>query len=170
MKGGEIVRKNAMEEIYLTYAPTVFKYLMCLTHDRALAEDLTADTFETAFRSIEKYRGDSKLSVWLCGIAKHLYHAEQRRKSKIQWTEIEREPLISPQDIERDYALKEEKLSLYRELQLLPPDTREVFYLRMTGDMTFDEIGDILGKSGNWARVTFYRGKEKLKRRMQDEE
>lgn len=164
------MRKNAMEEIYLAYAPTVFKYLMCLTHDRSLAEDLTADTFEIAFRSIEKYRGESKLSVWLCGIAKHLYYAEQRRKSKIQWTQIEKEPLISPQDVERDYAFKEEKLSLYRELQLLPADMREVFYLRMAGDMTFDEIGDILGKSGNWARVTFYRGKEKLKRRMQDEE
>lgn len=164
------MRKNAMEEIYLAYAPTVFKYLMCLTHDRSLAEDLTADTFEIAFRSIEKYRGESKLSVWLCGIAKHLYYAEQRRKSKIQWTQIEKEPLISPQDVERDYVFKEEKLSLYRELQLLPADMREVFYLRMAGDMTFDEIGDILGKSGNWARVTFYRGKEKLKRRMQDEE
>jgi len=163
------VRKNAMEEIYLTYAPTVFKYLICLSHDRSLAEDLTADTFETAFRSIEKYRGDSKLSVWLCGIAKNLYRAEKRRISKVQWTEIEKEPLISPQDIELDYALKEEKISLYKELQLLPPDMREVFYLRMTGDMTFDEIGDILGKSGNWARVTFYRGKEKLKRRMQDD-
>ena len=163
------MRSKAMEEMYLTYAPTVFKYLMCLTHDPALSEDLTADTFEIAFRSMEKYRGGSTLSVWLCGIAKHLYHDEQRRKSKIQWTQIETEPLLSPQDIERDYVLKEERLTLYKELQLLPPDMREVFYLRMTGDMTFDEIGDILGKSGNWARVTFYRGKERLKRRMRDE-
>lgn len=163
------MRKSAMEEMYESYAPTVFKYLMCLTHDRALSEDLTADTFETAFRSIEKYRGDSKLSVWLCGIAKHLYFAERRRLDKMQWTDISSEPLISSQDIERDYVLKEQKLSLYRELQQLPPDMREVFYLRMTGDMTFDEIGDIMGRSGNWARVTFYRGKEKLRGRMQDE-
>lgn len=163
------MRKSAMEEIYTCYAPTVFKYLMCLTHDPSLSEDLTADTFEVAFRSIEKYRGDSKLSVWLCGIAKHLFYAERRRMDKIKWTELTAEPLLSPQDIECDYLLKEEKLSLYRSLQQLPTDMREVFYLRMTGDMTFDEIGDILGRSGNWARVTFYRGKEKLKRRMQDE-
>jgi len=155
------------EELYMTYAPMVYKYLLCLTHDKPLAEDLTSETFEKAIRSIEKFRGDCKLSVWLCAIAKRLYYMEMRRRGDVVHIPLENEALVSSQDMERDYIRKESRLQLYRELQELPPETREVFYLRMAGEMTFEEIGDILGKSGNWARVTFYRGKERLKRRMQ---
>lgn len=164
------MHRHIMEDLYLSYAPTVFKYLMCLTRDRHLAEDLTADTFEVAFRNIEKYQGKSKLSVWLCGIAKHLYFAERRRIHKTHWVALEEAPLISPESIEQNYLYKEDRLTLYRELQSLSPETRSVFYLRLTGDMTFDEIGDLMGRSGSWARVTYYRGKEELKRRMQLED
>ena len=160
------MRVDAVEELYRLYAPTVYKYLMCLCHDPTLAEDLTGDTFEAALRGIHKFRGDAKLSVWLCAIAKKKYYMHLRKHGKMQSVPIEDMPLISPQDIEREYVERADKLDFYRALQTLEPEAREVFYLRLSGDMTFEEIGSILGRSGNWARGVFYRGKEKLKRRL----
>ena len=169
VKGGERMRKDAVEELYRLYAPTVYKYLMCLCHDAHLAEDLTADTFEEALRGIHKFRGEAKLSVWLCGIAKRKYYMHLRKQGRVQAIPLENAPLISPEDIERDVLDRADKVDFYRALQALPPEAREVFYLRLSGDMTFEEIGSILGRSGNWARGTFYRGKEKLKRRLNED-
>ena len=108
--------------------------------------------------------------MWLCSIAKRKYYQYLRRNGRIQAVPLEDAPLISPQDIEGEYLRQADKIDLYRALQVLPPEAREVFYLRLAGDMTFEEIGSILGRSGNWARGTFYRGKEKLKRRLEDGE
>lgn len=160
------MRNDAVEELYRLYAPTVYKYLMCLCHDAHLSEDLTADTFEAALRGIHQFRGEAKLSVWLCGIAKRKYYLYLRKQGRVQAIPLEDVPLISPEDIEREVLTREEKVEFYRALQELPMEAREVFYLRLGGDMTFDEIGSILGRSGNWARGIFYRGKEKLKRRL----
>lgn len=163
------MRRDSVDELYRLYAPTVYKYLMCLCRDPALAEDLTADAFEAALRGIHKYRGDAKLSVWLCAIAKRLYAQHLRRQKHLQPVPLDESALVSSQDIEREYAEQAEKLDFYRALQTLPPETREVFYLRLSGDMTFEEIGSLLGRSGSWARVTFYRGKERLKRRLRED-
>ena len=116
------MRKDAVEELYCLYAPTVYKYLMCLCHDPSLAEDLTADTFEAALRGIHKFRGEAKLSVWLCSIAKRKYYQHLRRNGRIQAVPLEDAPLISPQDIEGEYLRQADKIDLNRALQALPPD------------------------------------------------
>ena len=164
------MRRDAVGELYQRYAPMVYKYLLCLSRDKGLAEDLTADTFEAALRGIGRFRQEAQISVWLCAIAKRLYYQELRRRGKVKQVALDEQTLISETDIEKEYADKEERMDFYRLLQTLDRETREVFYLRMTGGMTFDEIGDIMGRSGSWARVTFYRGKEKLKRRLSDGE
>lgn len=64
--------------------------------------------------------------------------------------------------IENNYLLNVEKVELFRMLHHLDITTREVMYLRLTGELSFAEIGSIMGKTENWARVTFYRGKQKL--------
>ena len=160
------MRQDDMEDVYEAYAPVVYKYLLSLTHDPALAEDLTADTFEQALRHIDRFRGDSRLSTWLCTIGKRLWYKKLKKRGGITFLPLDGEPLVSPQDVERDVIGHEDKLDFYRRIHALDEDTREVFYLRLNGDMTFDEIGEILGRSGPWARVKFYRGKEKLKERM----
>ena len=62
-----------------------------------------------------------------------------------------------------EIILNDDKIQLYKKMQKLDKQTREVIYLRITGELSFKEIGDILNKTENWARVTFYRGKQKLK-------
>lgn len=171
-----------MDELYKQNAKIVYYFIYSLCHDRELAEELTQETFFRAFQSLERYNGTCKLSSWLCQIAKHLYYQHLRRANREipmdlpdSETDIGRSAaaacaLDSEKNPERRAIAKLELLDVLKDMQRLPAQIREVMYLRITGDLSFKEIGDILGKSENWARVNFYRGKELLlKRRMQNE-
>ena len=150
-----------MEQIYQAHAQTVYKYLLSQCRDADLAEELTQETFYQAVRSIDRFKGDCKVSVWLCQIAKHLWYQHLRKRR----TE---EPL--PEDglpgpsAEEDTLARQGHLDLLRRIHSLSPNTREVVYLRAFGGLSFREIGDVLGRTETWARVTFYRGKEALRK------
>lgn len=151
-----------MDQIYRDYANTVYKFLLSQCRDADLAEELTQETFYQAVRSVHRYDGSCKLSVWLCQIAKHLWYQYLRRKEKAPQALSEDIVLPAP-SAEDDVLAHQGHLELLRAIHALPEQTREVVYLRLFGDLSFREIGDVLGKTENWARVTFYRGKEKLK-------
>ena len=151
-------------KIYEEYFETVNKYLFCLTRSNDISEELTQETFYRAVKNIGKYKGECKMSVWLCQIAKNLWYDECRKNKKI--INQEEKDLIDIQDLntlEEQVILDNEKMELYKKMQTLDAATREVIYLRITGELSFKEIGNILNKTENWARVTFYRGKNKLK-------
>ena len=131
-----------MEEIYQAHARTVYKFLLSQCHDADLAEELTQETFYQAVRSIDRFNGSCKVSVWLCQIAKHLWYQHLRKRKP-------EEPL--PEDG-------------------LPGPSAEEVYLRAFGGLSFREIGDVLGRTETWARVTFYRGKEALRKGGADHE
>lgn len=160
MKGGGTV--DNMEEIYRQHARTVYKFLLSYTRDPDLAEDLTQETFCQAVRSIGRFDGGCKISVWLCQIAKHLWYQHLRRqKREVPLPEADTgAPLPSAEEDALDRA---GHLDLLRRVHALPEPGREVVYLRVFGGLSFREIGDVLGRTETWARVTFYRGKEKLR-------
>lgn len=151
-----------MDKIYEECFETVYKYLFCLTHNSDISEELTQETFYRAVKKIDTYNGKCKISVWLCQIAKHLWYNQCRKNKRIVDTD-ETFDIEDPQNLEEQFIAGEEKVSLYKKMQNLDEKTREVMYLRITGELSFKEIGEILGKTENWARVTFYRGKSKLK-------
>ena len=151
-----------MEQIYKQYFETVNKYLFCLTHNSDISEELTQETFYRAVMKINTFKGDCKMSVWLCQIAKNLWYDELKKKKKVENID-EMLSMQSNDKIEDKIVLNESKIELYKKIQKLDKQTREVIYLRITGELSFKEIGDILNKTENWARVTFYRGKQKLK-------
>lgn len=151
-----------MDEIYEECFETVYKYLFCLTHNSDISEELTQETFYRAVKKIDTYNGKCKISVWLCQIAKHLWYNQCRKNKRIVNTD-ETFDIEDPQNLEEQFIAGEEKVLLYKKMQNLDEKTREVMYLRITGELSFKEIGEILGKTENWARVTFYRGKSKLK-------
>lgn len=154
--------KRDMEEIYKEHAKSVFRYLFSLSHDEDLTEELTQETFYRAVYSVDKYDGTCKMSVWLCQIAKHIWYQEleKRKKNKTEeLTEYIESPGLSPED---SIVYKNDKLSLYRAINRLDGPMKEVVYLRLTGEFSFAEIGEILGKSENWARTVFYRAKQKI--------
>lgn len=153
-----------VQKIYEEYFQTVNKYLFCLTHNADISEELTQETFYKAVKKIDTYKGECKISVWLCQIAKNLWYDYCRKNKKI--ANIDEKDLFNIQSLdkpEEEIVLKDEKISLYKKIQSLDEKTREVIYLRIMGELSFKEIGIILNKTENWARVTFYRGKNKLK-------
>ncbi len=153
-----------IEQIYEEYFETVYKYLFCLTHNGDIAEELTQETFYRAVKSINSYKGECKISVWLCQIAKNLWYDECKKNKKIAKVSEEYiENIESNETAEENVISNDEKMKLYQKMQKLDEKTREVIYLRITGELSFKEIGIIMNQTENWARVTFYRGKNKLK-------
>ena len=159
-----------IEEIYKQYSNTVYKYLFCLTHSEDISEDLTQETFAIAVKEINKFKGNCKLSVWLCQIAKHLWYKKikkEKREKNISFEELESE-IIEIESTEEIICKQEENLKLFKDIQKLDNVSREIIYLRMFGNLNFIEIGEILGRTANWARVTFYRAKQKIKEENKD--
>ena len=153
-----------MEQIYEQYFEAVYKYLFCLTCNSDIAEELTQETFYRAVKKIHTFKGDCKISVWLCQIAKNLWYDECRKNRKNLKTSEDTFLEIQDSDMTEEKVIhNEEKMALYKKLQTLDEKTREVIYLRITGELSFKEIGTILNQTENWARVTFYRGKQKLR-------
>jgi len=151
-----------METIYREYTQTVYKFLLAQCCDPDLAEELTQETFYQAVRSIEQFDGSCKLSVWLCQIAKHLWYQQLRRRQR-EPVPLETASETSTPSAEDGLLEREGRLALLRLIHDLPEPQREVVYLRAFGGLSFQEIGDVLGRTENWARVTFYRSKEKLR-------
>ena len=140
-----------IEKIYKENFETVNKYLFCLTKNWDLAEELTEETFYRAVEKIGKFKGESKISTWLCQIAKNLYYDVLRKNKKIVNTEYNLLELEAEESTEEKVILNDEKITLYKNLQKLDEKTREVIYLKITGELSFKEIGEILNKTENWA-------------------
>lgn len=154
--------KQDLEQVYMENASIVYKYLFCLTHDPNLTEELTQETFYQATKGIHNFRGDCRISVWLCQIGKHLWYKELRKR-KYQFVPIDTiEEMEAENNFEHQYMQNIDKVELFKRLHQLDSMEKEVMYLRLTGELSFSEIGEILEKSENWARVTFYRGKQKI--------
>lgn len=165
MKGGEKLELNDVEKVYIENAKSVYKYLLCLSHNAETAEELTQETFFQASKIITKFRGDCKVSVWLCQIAKRLWY-KHLEKTKTESLSIDDcYDLTSNENIENEYGQREERIMLYRTIHLLEPKVREVVYLRLE-EFSFKEIGEIVGQSENWARVNYYRAKQKISNLM----
>ncbi len=152
-----------MEQLYKQYATTVYKYALCLTRNEQTAEEITQETFAQAVERISSFRGDCKVSVWLCQIAKYIWYKEQRKWKRTEPLENIEKQAISTQDIAEMVWQTQEKVELFKKIQELEEPMKSVMYLRLTGELSFEEIGEILGKTANWARVTFHRGKQKIK-------
>ena len=158
-----------MDEAYKQYSQAVYLYLMSLCHDAHLAQDLTEDTFLKAMRTIGSWRGESSFFSWLCAIAKNEYISDKRRHKRRAEKENAEQP--HTQDTPEVTLLREERhLSILRRIHALDEEAREVFYLRAMGEMKFSQIGSIMGRTENWARVTYYLAKERIRREMEADE
>lgn len=159
----------SVDEVYRVHGKTVYRFLYSYLHDVDLSEELTQETFLRAIKSLNKYNGKCKISVWLCQIAKHVLYQELDKKNKNKTTELNDNIEFNHYSTEELVISSENKKEIYKMIQSLDNTTREVMYLRLTGDLSFREIGEILNKTENWARVIFFRGKSKIIGRIQNE-
>lgn len=153
-----------IDEIYRAYSQTVYRFLLSLTHDADISEELTQETFYQAIKSINRYDGSCKITTWLCGIAKNVLSDYRRKHPPTDALENLAETSASAEDTALSNA---GQVELMRRLHLLGDDMREVMYMRLLGGLSFREIGDIMSRTENWARVTYYRAREKLKKEIE---
>ena len=151
-----------MDAAYREYAVMVYKFLLSLCYEEELAEELTQETFYQAVRSVDRYDGSCKVSTWLCQIAKHLWYREMERRKRTGTSELTADMESLEKPVEEQLLVKEEKMELFRKVHVLDEISKEIVLLRVTGAFSFKEIAELFGKNENWARVTYYRAKQKL--------
>jgi len=155
-------------EIYSLYFKDVYKYVLSISRDEMIAEEITQETFFKALKNIDKFDGKCKLYVWLCQIAKNTFFT-YRKKEKYHGDLIEAENILVESTVEQSLLSKESVFNIHKELHSLDEPYKEVFMLRVFGDLSFSQIGGLFEKTESWARVTYHRAKMKLKERMECE-
>lgn len=136
-----------LDEIYVENFETVYKYMICLTQNEDVAEELTQETFFKAVQKINTFKGECKISVWLCQIAKNLWYNYIKKQKRYDINGENALLLqIADHETENEAISQLERIELYRKLQNVDPLTRKVIYLRITGDLSFKEIGEIINK------------------------
>ena len=139
----------------------VFRFLMKLCGDVSLAEELTQETFFRAYMNLSALRNEEKVAAWLCQIAKNTYFAwfnEQKRNRPIS----QLTPTDSTPDIAELFEEKELAGRAFSVLHALEKPYKEVFMLSVFGGLSLKDISTMFGKSESWARVTYYRAKQKI--------
>ena len=147
------------EEVYRRCFADVYKYVLALSRDEAVAEEVTQETFFKALTAIDGFRGQCQLRVWLCQIARNQYLTLCRERGRF----TPNPPEAADGGIEEGFARREEARTLHRLLHQLPEPYKEVFSLRTFGELPFSQIGEQFGKTESWARVTYFRARQKLK-------
>jgi RNA polymerase sigma-70 factor (ECF subfamily) len=149
----------------------VYNYLFCLSHNESLSEELTQETFYLATKYVNSFRNECKIQVWLCQIAKNLWYKELKRMKRLSVISMDSEvgEIRSNTNLEAEFIENEERELLYKHMKNLDGPTKELITLRLTTELTFKDIAQILGKSEVWARVTYYRWKEQMKEMNQGE-
>ncbi len=149
------------EKIYSEYYDIVFQYVLSLCKNELLADEITQNAFFKALKKIDTFRGECKLSVWLCQIAKNTFYTTLKKQQR--HINYPLEVISSNESIEQKLMDKETAYQIHRLLHSLDEPYKEVFWMRTFGDLSFKEIGILFEKSESWARVTYHRAKLKIK-------
>lgn len=161
-----------IEEVYRKYFSHVYRYMLRLSGQEQIAEDITAETFLRAMKGIRHFRGECDVRVWLCQIAKNLYFTSIRQKDRIAATDHQFLQNLSGASPDPEYAaIQYENVSKIKKiLQTTEEPYRGVFYERVFEELSFAQIGQRYGKTANWACVTYHRARAKIRMRLEAEQ
>ena len=159
-----------LEQIYRAYFKPVYLYVMRLCGDGHIAEDITSETFFKAVNSIDSFRGECDIRVWLCRIAQNTYYSylkKSKRVSSIDDADLQN--IAAAGDlVDTVIGKREDARQIRKILHDIPEPYKEVFMWRVFGELSFKEIGDLYGKSDNWACVTYHRARKMIQRRLEE--
>jgi len=163
MRGGAKVDMD-YEQLYNAYYMKVYSFVMTLAKNQHDSEEITQKTFFKAMTANKKHRGNSSEFTWLCAIAKNLFIDEQRANARV--TELD-DRVVSETNIEKSLVNEDTVFHVHKVLHGLEEPYKEVFQLRVFGELSFLKIGLIFEKTENWARVTYHRARLKIQERME---
>lgn len=158
MQGGENVQN--FENIYNQYFRDVYTFVLSLSRNQTIAEEVTQETFFKAIKSIDKFKGNCKINVWLCQIAKNTYFSYIEKQKRFEPNDITEKAMNI--NIEETLVNKEDALLIHKALHSLDEPYKEVFTLRVFGELSFAQISQLFEKTESWSRVTFHRAKQKI--------
>ena len=161
--------EEEFEKIYIRYFNDVFLFLKKLSKDESMAEEITSETFFKAMRSIDTFRGETDIRVWLCQIAKNCYFSHlKKQQSVVNIDDIEDIEFSDNKDtIEEQILNRSDAMQIHLLLHNLAEPYKEVFMLRVFGELSFKQIADIFQKTDNWACVTYHRARNKILKQME---
>lgn len=156
------------EKIYSIYFKDVYYFLLSLSKDKEVAEDITSETFFKALKNIENFRGDSSIKTYLFQIAKNSYFDYLRKNKKIVSIDNFESIEIDSINTEDEFLEREESAYLRNLVETLKEPQKSIIKLRIWEELSFKDIGTVYGKSENWACVTFHRAKKILKNKLEE--
>ena len=155
------------ESIYRRYFRDVELYLRAVCHEELLAEELTEQVFFQALKALPQFRGDCDIRTWLCSMARNCYLSHLRKTKQTE--DISALQIPDPkQAVEEQMADRQQAMQIHRILHDLPEPYKEVFSLRVFGQLSFADIGSIFGRTANWACVTYHRARGKIQEQMEE--
>lgn len=154
-------------DIYETYFADVELFLRAICRDEALAEELTEQVFFRALKALPTFRGDCDIRTWLCAMARNAFVSHQRKEKPSQSIEELQIP-DSRKTVEEWIVDQEQAMAIHRILHDLPEPYKEVFSLRIFGQLSFGDIGSLFGRTANWACVTYHRARQKIQSEMEE--
>ncbi len=154
-------------DIYETYFADVELYLRAICRDEALAEELTEQVFFRALKALPTFRGDCDIRTWLCAMARNAFVSHLRKEKPSQSIEELQIP-DSRKTVEEWIVDQEQAMAIHRILHDLPEPYKEVFSLRIFGQLSFGDIGSLFGRTANWACVTYHRARQKIQSEMEE--
>lgn len=159
-KRGEKVTE--FEEVYEHYFKDVYRYVLSLCKQEAIAEEITQETFFKALKSIDRFDGTCRIYVWLCQIAKNTYFSFCKKERRLD-SNAEIERILAEGSPEENYLQKAAAFEIYKYLHTMEEPYKEVVSLRLFGELSFAQIAELFGKTESWARVTYHRARLKIK-------
>ncbi|MBV6682465.1 RNA polymerase sigma factor [Bacillus sp. JRC01] len=156
------------EKIYDQHFREVYAFILSLSRNEKLAEEITQETFFKALKAIDGFKGQCKMNVWLCQIAKNTYFTHLSKQKRL----VPEEVVESSGDavMERLMENREEAMRVHKVLHSLQDPYKEVFTLRIFGELSFRDISGLFGKTESWARVTYHRARQKIQDHLKEED
>ncbi|UQZ36494.1 RNA polymerase subunit sigma [Paenibacillus sp. PK3_47] len=158
-----------VEQIYKQYFQDVYLFVLSLSRDKAIAEEITQETFVKAVKNINQFKGNCKISVWLCQIAKNTYFTYMDKQQRYEQYDHETIVQSGSRLIEHTLADKSEALRIHKLLHNLKEPYKEVFTLRVFGELSFAHISEVFGRTESWARVTYHRARDIIQDLLMEE-
>ena len=161
---------TSVEDLYFIYYKEVYAFILSLSNDVQVAEDVTQDTFLKAMRSIGQFKGDCDIRVWLFQIAKNTFftYAKKKKKELADSLDEMEEEIADDVNIVEYFDNHETMMEIHRILHTMEEPYKEVFHLRTFGELSFSNIAQIYGKTDSWARVTYHRAKNMIREKMEE--
>ncbi len=159
-----------IESVYNKYFKDVFKYTLGLCGNYALAEEITQETFFKALKNINAFDASQNILAWLFTISRNEYYSYLRKNSRLSSEEVTVQSYLKERSVIERLADEEEAMKIHHFLHSLKEPYKEVFTLRVFGELSFEKIGKIFNKSSQWARVTFFRARMKIKEYLEEME